>query len=219
MILRFLTITSAARRSFERRRRPMRLGRIPGSAACPRPRRRAAHHATLTEVCRCWHRASPWAASPGHPEICARCAGNIGDTPETRRLRMRLSGPSNCPHDAHAGALSLRSRDRSLPRLRRCGSRAISSCTRPSRVALLADTLHTTPVAAWSFLATRAAGSAGHSARSAIVVSIVRHLLLRRLERRDSDVPARPDPDHAAGARATSRRLGSVTSSISSQRT
>lgn len=34
---------------------------------------------------RCWHRTPDVGSDPSHPSLCARCAGNIGDRPETRQ--------------------------------------------------------------------------------------------------------------------------------------
>ncbi len=34
---------------------------------------------------RCWHRTPDVGNNPSHPSLCARCAGNIGDRPETRQ--------------------------------------------------------------------------------------------------------------------------------------
>jgi len=34
---------------------------------------------------RCWHRTPDVGSDPAHPSLCARCAGNIGDRPETRQ--------------------------------------------------------------------------------------------------------------------------------------
>jgi isoleucyl-tRNA synthetase len=33
---------------------------------------------------RCWHRSADIGQNPAHPELCARCTGNIGDHPEER---------------------------------------------------------------------------------------------------------------------------------------
>ena len=34
---------------------------------------------------RCWHRTPDVGSDPAHPSLCARCAGNIGERPETRQ--------------------------------------------------------------------------------------------------------------------------------------
>jgi isoleucyl-tRNA synthetase len=41
---------------------------------------------TAPKCVRCWHRRADVGADSGHPEICARCAGNLALPGETRRF-------------------------------------------------------------------------------------------------------------------------------------
>jgi isoleucyl-tRNA synthetase len=38
-----------------------------------------------TKCVRCWHLTSDVGSVAEHPELCGRCAGNIGGAPERRR--------------------------------------------------------------------------------------------------------------------------------------
>jgi isoleucyl-tRNA synthetase len=83
--LRFLTITSAARVHVGAAA-PDAVDAIPAAGAAPLAGVRLRITASTAPKCaRCWHRRIDVGSVAEHPEICGRCAGNIGDSPETRR--------------------------------------------------------------------------------------------------------------------------------------
>ncbi len=88
--LRFVTITSAAR-VHESSVSP--AGAVPAvSLTTPQPDTErlagvwlAVKPSEAVKCQRCWHHVPDVGSDPQHPEICGRCAGNIGTHPEERR--------------------------------------------------------------------------------------------------------------------------------------
>jgi isoleucyl-tRNA synthetase len=82
--LRFLTITSAARVHVVLAEPDQVVAAEAGSAVIPgvwlKVRRTGGN-----KCVRCWHLTDDVGKDAQHPELCLRCAGNIGDRPEHRR--------------------------------------------------------------------------------------------------------------------------------------
>ncbi|MET0290773.1 MAG: isoleucine--tRNA ligase [Steroidobacteraceae bacterium] len=85
--LRFLTITSVARLHVGDVAPDDAVPAVPaqGAAALDGVRLRVSPSAAPKCV-RCWHRRIDVGSVSEHPELCARCAGNLGDAPEQRRF-------------------------------------------------------------------------------------------------------------------------------------
>jgi isoleucyl-tRNA synthetase len=81
--LRFLTITSAARVHVVQAEPAAAVAAEAGSAVIPgvwlKVRRTGGN-----KCVRCWHLTDDVGSDARHPELCRRCAGNIGDHPEQR---------------------------------------------------------------------------------------------------------------------------------------
>ncbi len=83
--LRFLTITSAARVHQVEAAPAGAAAADTGSGSIAGVWLRAAPSAA-TKCVRCWHLRDDVGSNPEHPELCARCAGNLLGLPETRRF-------------------------------------------------------------------------------------------------------------------------------------
>ena len=81
--LRFLTITSAARVHVVQAEPPDAVVAEAGSAVIPgvwlKVRRTGGN-----KCVRCWHLTDDVGGDAAHPELCRRCAGNVGNNPEQR---------------------------------------------------------------------------------------------------------------------------------------
>jgi isoleucyl-tRNA synthetase len=81
--LRFLTITSAARVHVVQAEPPDAVVAEAGSAVIPgvwlKVRRTGGN-----KCVRCWHLTDDVGVDAAHPELCRRCAGNVGNNPEQR---------------------------------------------------------------------------------------------------------------------------------------
>ena len=74
--LRFLTITSAAR--VHARAADAAGGAVPAGIAPAAACGCACGARARTKCVRCWHHRDDVGSDPAHPELCGRCAGNIG---------------------------------------------------------------------------------------------------------------------------------------------
>jgi len=82
--LRFLTITSAARVHLVQSEPDGVVPAEAGSAVIPGVWLKV-QRSGGTKCVRCWHLTVDVGRDTHHPELCLRCAGNIGDAPEQRR--------------------------------------------------------------------------------------------------------------------------------------
>jgi isoleucyl-tRNA synthetase len=82
--LRFLAITSAARVHAVDAPPPDAVVAEVGGVAIPGVWL-VARRSGGTKCVRCWHLRPDIGSDPAHPELCGRCAGNIGGHPEVRQ--------------------------------------------------------------------------------------------------------------------------------------
>jgi isoleucyl-tRNA synthetase len=82
--LRFLTITAAARVHAASAAPDGAVAAEAGGAVVP-GLWLAAKRSNGNKCVRCWHLTDDVGSDAAHPELCGRCAGNIGDRPEVRR--------------------------------------------------------------------------------------------------------------------------------------
>jgi isoleucyl-tRNA synthetase len=82
--LRFLTITSAARVHTVHAAPDDAAAAETGNAVIPGLWLKA-RRSNGNKCVRCWHLTDDVGSDAAHPELCARCAGNVSDRPEVRR--------------------------------------------------------------------------------------------------------------------------------------
>ena len=81
--LRFALITSAAQ-LHDAASRPAHA--LPAPSVAKAGVYIAVRPSTGTKCVRCWHLRPDVGSDPRHPEVCARCAGNVDGPGETRRF-------------------------------------------------------------------------------------------------------------------------------------
>jgi isoleucyl-tRNA synthetase len=82
--LRFLTITSGARVHTVPAAPDDAVAAETGSTVIPGLWLKA-RRSNGNKCVRCWHLTDDVGSDAAHPELCARCAGNVSDRPEVRR--------------------------------------------------------------------------------------------------------------------------------------